>query len=64
VASPAWQSLVYAAIALSCVSVAAILFTLSQSGPEGYRNLTERWVIQALSAALASILGLAAVQIL
>lgn len=63
-ASLAWQSLAYAAVALLCVGLAAILFALSQSGPGGYRNLTERWVIQALSAALASILGLAAVQIL
>ncbi|HXF64625.1 MAG TPA: hypothetical protein VNK95_23540 [Caldilineaceae bacterium] len=52
----------YAGAGLVCVAVGAALFTVTQSGPDGYRNTTRRWLFQTLSAALASLLGFAAVQ--
>jgi phytol kinase len=59
---PSGQSWHYALIALVSVAVAVIAFSLSQSGVDGYRNNPARWLVQALSAALASVLGIAAVQ--
>lgn len=45
---------------LVCVLAGATLFTLSQSGPGGYRINTRRWLLQTLSTGLTSLLGLAA----
>lgn len=52
-----------ATIALVSVGVGVGLFVLSQAGVDGYRNLLSRWVMQTLSAALASLLGLAAMSL-
>jgi phytol kinase len=53
----------YAVAGLACVTAGAAIFSVTQSGPDGYRNTTRRWLLQTLSAALASLLGFAAVQI-
>jgi phytol kinase len=53
----------YAGAGLACVAAGVAIFTLTQHGPEGYRNTTRRWLFQALSAGLASVLGFAAVQV-
>lgn len=49
---------------LAAVALGVLAFFLSQTGPEGYRNTPQRWLLQSLSAGLASILGLAAVQLI
>lgn len=48
--------------ALVAVAIGVAAFTVSQ-GNDGYRNSPQRWLLQTLSAGLASILGLAAVQL-
>jgi phytol kinase len=53
---------IYAVSALFSIGIGVTLFALTQSGPDGYRNATPRWMFQALSAGLASLIGLAAVQ--
>lgn len=53
----------YAISALLSIGIAVTLFAFTQGGPDGYRNATPRWVWQALSAGLASLIGLAMVQI-
>jgi phytol kinase len=47
-------------IGLLCVLAGVGVFTISQSGPGGYRITARRWLLQTLSTALASLLGFAA----
>jgi phytol kinase len=58
---PGWG--LQAFIALLSVGVGVGLFILSQSGPDGYRNVAARWVVQTLCAGLASLVGLVIVQL-
>ncbi|MCC6167348.1 MAG: hypothetical protein IT329_08985 [Caldilineaceae bacterium] len=51
-------------IGLLCVLASATLFTVTQSGPGGYRSTGRRWLLQTLSAGFASLLGFAAIQAL
>ena len=53
---------VYLVAGLLAVSVGAAMFAVSQTGPEGYRDTAHRWLVQTLSAGLASFLGFAAMQ--
>ena len=53
----------YAATGLLGITAGAGIFAATQTGPEGYRNNTNRWLLQALSAGLASVLGFAATRL-
>jgi phytol kinase len=46
------------------VAAGAAIFTATQWGPGGYRNRTSRWLMQALSAGLSSIVGLIFIQVM
>jgi phytol kinase len=54
----------YAIGGLIGIAVGAGVFMITQSGPEGYRNTTPRWLLQTLSGGLASVLGFAAIQVI
>jgi phytol kinase len=60
-----WQRMtwIYLIAGLLGISVGAAVFAASQTGPDGYRDSTTRWIVQTLSAGLASGLGFAAMQI-
>jgi phytol kinase len=58
---PGWW--LQAPAALLSVGAGAGLFALTQSGPDGYRNVAARWLLQTLCAGLASLIGLAIVQL-
>lgn len=47
---------------LAATAAGVVVFALSQTGTEGYRNTVQRWLIQTLCAALTSLLGFAAIQ--
>lgn len=47
---------------LLAIAIGAAAFILSQ-GEDGYRNSPQRWLLQTLSAGLASVLGFAAIQL-
>ncbi|MEX1021231.1 MAG: hypothetical protein WDZ49_16340 [Litorilinea sp.] len=49
--------------ALLAIAIGVAAFTLSQ-GEDGYRNSPQRWLLQTLSAGLASVLGFAAIQLI
>jgi hypothetical protein len=54
----------YALGGLIGITIGAGTFMITQSGPEGYRNTTPRWLLQTLSGGLASVLGFAAIQVI
>ena len=60
-----WQraTWVYLVSGLLAISAGAAMFAATQTGPGGYRDSAHRWLVQTLSAALASVLGFAAMQI-
>jgi hypothetical protein len=58
---PGWW--LQALVALLSVGMGVGLFALTQSGAGGYRNVASRWVLQTLCAGLASLVGLAIVQL-
>jgi hypothetical protein len=51
-----------AVVGLVAVAIGVAAFTLSQ-GKDGYGNSPQRWLLQSLSAGLASVLGFAALQL-
>jgi phytol kinase len=46
---------------LFSIAIGAVLFAVSQLGEDGYQNEPRRWLLQTLSAGLASLLGIAAI---
>lgn len=54
---------IYLVAGLLATGLGAVLFAVSQVGPDGYRNTAPRWAIQSLCAGLASVLAFAAVQL-
>ena len=56
------EAWVYLLAGLLGISVGTAMFAASQTGPDGYRDSGSRWLIQTMSAGLASVLGFAAMQ--